>query len=401
MGKQMEEARKESRNQLWNESFVLLSIVNFFSWLSYNMVTPILTGYMESLSASVTVCGIAGGIFAFTSCLSRPFSGVLTDSVNHKKLLVIFSFLMAFSLLVYSFSPNTAVILIFRGIHGIAFGISSTASLVMVSECVDLRRMGEAVSYYGVMSVASMAVGPSMGIAISSRMGYRNCLVISSGILFIAAALAFFIPNQQAVKKERKQGTIKAGDFIEVKLLGLCGVNAAFTMMNGVVSAFLVAFAARQGIAGVHWHFTLNAAALILFRVILAKHINEWSLKQNLYPAFITGILTLVCIGFANSLFLLLIAAVLKAFAAGMSQPSLQTEAMKSTKAERRGTAASTMYIGGDFGQAAGPILGGIIADRAGYSLMYLMGIIPLLLAGAYYVLREKRRSGKKESCRA
>ena len=135
------------KSGLWTKPYILLSVTNFFAWLSYNMVTPVLTGYMGTLGASVSICGITGGLFAFTSLLSRPVSGVLADMKNRKHLMAGFTILMTVSLLIYSVIPSVPVILLFRGLHGVAFGISSTASLVLVSESAPEERMGEAISY--------------------------------------------------------------------------------------------------------------------------------------------------------------------------------------------------------------------------------------------------------------
>lgn len=381
----------EKKNSLWGKAYILLMLSNFFSWLSYNMVTPVLTGYMETLGASVSLCGIVGGLFAFTSCFSRPFSGYLSDSCNRKRLMSLFTFIMAFSLLIYSIIPNVYVIMLFRGIHGIAFGISSTASLVLVSECAPKDRMAEAVSYFSIMSVATMAVGPSLGIIISERMGYQACMLASTLVLFAAAAATVSFPYAYEKKEAEEKTGFSAGNLVETKLIGLTCVNASFTMMNGMVSAFLVVFALERGIEGVSWHFTLNALVLILSRIVLAKRMGRWSLAKNLYPAFACAILGLWTISAAYSLSFLLIAAVLKAFGSGMSQPVLQTEALRIVPPHRRGVACSTMYIGGDLGQAIGPMLGGVVAEHTGYGNMFLWCIAPLAVCLIYFILRERR----------
>ena len=66
--------------------------------------------------------------------------------------------------------------------------------------------------------------------------------------------------------------------------------------------------------------------------------------------------------GAAHTLSVLLIVAVIKAFAQGMSQPAIQTAGLHMVSPVRRGVASSTLYIGGDLGQAVGPMLGGIVA---------------------------------------
>ena len=393
------------KSGLWTKPYILLSVTNFFAWLSYNMIAPVLTGYMGTLGASVSICGITGGLFAFTSLFSRPVSGVLADTKNRKHLMAGFTILMTLSLLIYSVIPSVPVILLFRGFHGVAFGISSTASLVLVSESAPEDRMGEAISYYGLMSVASMAIGPSLGIWLSAQAGYRVCMLVGTLMLAIASGAAVLFPytrpesmaENAGASSRSSKGTeagkkgFKMPPVAEKSLIGLSGINASFTMMNGVVSTFLVVFAAERGIGNVQVHFTVNAIVLLVTRIVLAKKLNEWTLGQNLYPAFVCGVTTLLMIGNARSFAILVLAGCTKAIAQGMSQPALQTEALKSVPAEKRGLASSTMYIGGDLGQAVGPILGGVVAQQAGYGNMYMLSAIPIAVAWVYFVLREKK----------
>ena len=361
---------------LWNRAYILLSAASFFSWLSYNMVTPVLTGYLKTMGASLEVCGFIGGLFAGASLLTRPVSGAVSDRFNRKWLNAGFTAVMALSLLIYSLIPDITAIEIFRTLHGIAFGFSSTASLVLVSEVVAPARMAEAISYYSVMSVASMTVGPSLGVWISEAMGYRACLLAGVVILAAAFVLAAMAPYERPVKKRRTHSR----RLIEPGILDLSLENASFTFMNGVVAAFIVEYALQEGIAGISLYFVVNALALVASRVLLSKRMNVWSLKQVLLPAYATAILSLVLLSRAGSLPVLIAAAVLKAVGQGMSMPALQSEAFRSVPDERRGTASGTIYIGGDAGQAFGPAAGGLLAAACGMRRMFLISAVPMVL---------------------
>lgn len=400
----MSNPAKQKKDVLWSRGYLLLSVSNFFAWLSYNMVTPVLTGYMETLGATLTVCGIVGGLFAFTSLLSRPVSGVLADRLNRKWLTAAFTIAMTVSLLIYAVVPSIPMIMIFRGLHGVAFGISSTAGLVLVTESAAESRMGEAISYYSVMSVASMAIGPGLGIWVSDLFGHQACMLAGTALLALASLAILVFPYQRPALAEaeeagrQKMGSEAAGgqkgirSLVDVSLIDLSCMNASFTMLNGIVSTFLVTYAAQKAIDGVSVHFTLNAILLIVLRILLAKQMNTWPLRKSLIPAFITGILTLVVIGTAGSLALLLVAACFKAVAQGLGQPVLQTEAMRSVPPSKRGIASSTMYIGGDLGQAVGPMIGGAIADVTGYGNMFLLCALPLLAAFLYFIFSKRNR---------
>ncbi|MCI9150656.1 MAG: MFS transporter [Lachnospiraceae bacterium] len=417
----MSKPAKPKRDILWSRGYLLLSVSNFFAWLSYNMVTPVLTGYMETLGATLTVCGIVGGLFAFTSLLSRPISGVLADRLNRKWLAGGFTLIMTLSLLIYAVVPSVPMIMIFRGLHGIAFGISSTAGLVLVTESAAESRMGEAISYYSVMSVASMAIGPGLGIWVSDLFGHQACMLAGTVLLALASGAILAFPYQRPEAETGRPETGRPGAetgrpeagrqkaeagcpeaqtgrqrgisrLVDVSLIDLSCMNASFTMLNGIVSTFLVTYAAQKSIEGVSIHFTLNAILLIALRILLARQMNTWPLRKSLFPAFITGILTLAVIGTANSLALLLVAACFKAVAQGLGQPVLQTEAMRSVPPARRGIASSTMYIGGDLGQAVGPMIGGAVADVTGYGNMFLLCILPLAIAFTAFLFSRRNR---------
>lgn len=395
---------RNSENVLWNRAYLFLAVASFFAWLSYNMVTPVLTGYLKTLGASLEVCGFVGGLFAGASLLTRPFSGVFADRFNRKNLNFIFTLVMTVSLLIYALIPNMAVIEIFRTLHGVAFGFSSTASLVLVSEVVSPSHMGEAISYYSVMSVASMTVGPSLGVWISSRMGYRA--VFLAGVVFLAAAsvLCALVPYQRPVRHAvretagRNAGTKRSiiSRVIVPEILDLSAENASFTFMNGVVAAFVLEFANEEGIPGISIYFIVNALALVIFRIFLSKRLNTWTLRRVMLISYVTAVLSLVLLFAARTLPVMIAAAILKAVGQGMSMPALQSEAFRSVSDDRRGLASGTIYIGGDAGQALGPLAGGVLAAALGMRRMFLLSALPMCVTFIWFMMSD--RSGRKKS---
>ena len=395
---------RNSENVLWNRAYLFLAVASFFAWLSYNMVTPVLTGYLKTLGASLEVCGFVGGLFAGASLLTRPFSGVFADRFNRKNLNFIFTLVMTVSLLIYALIPNMSVIEIFRTLHGVAFGFSSTASLVLVSEVVSPSRMGEAISYYSVMSVASMTVGPSLGVWISSRMGYRA--VFLAGVVFLAAAsvLCALVPYQRPVRHAvretagRNAGTKRSiiSRVIVPEILDLSAENASFTFMNGVVAAFVLEFANEEGIPGISIYLIVNALALVIFRIFLSKRLNTWTLRRVMLISYVTAVLSLVLLFAARTLPVMIAAAILKAVGQGMSMPALQSEAFRSVSDDRRGLASGTIYIGGDAGQALGPLAGGVLAAALGMRRMFLLSALPMCVTFIWFMMSD--RSGRKKS---
>lgn len=88
------------------------------------------------MGAGVTLAGVASGIFSLAALISRPFSGYATDIFNKKTMCVMSTALISLSVLGYLMAPNVGLFIVIRVIHGIAFGISGTANLALVSEYI-------------------------------------------------------------------------------------------------------------------------------------------------------------------------------------------------------------------------------------------------------------------------
>lgn len=138
--------------------------------------------------------------------------------------------------------------------------------------------------------------------------------MLAAGIInFI---ILYKVPEEDGQTKKEQFGIYS---LVEPGGIGLSAVNAAFTMIQGIISAFLLPMALEKGIGGAGIHFTVSAVVLVAARALMAEYMNRISLAQNLYPAFVCGVLTLVLVGRADAQWFLIAAAVMKAFSHGMS----------------------------------------------------------------------------------
>jgi predicted MFS family arabinose efflux permease len=90
--------------------------------------------------------------------------------------------------------------------------------------------------------------------------------------------------------------------------------------------------------------------------------------------------LAMYLLGNAQSLPMVLLVSVLQAFGASMGHPALQAESIRLLGQEHSGVATSTYYIGADLGIGGGPMLGGIIASHWGYTVMYHLAAVSMLV---------------------
>lgn len=92
--------------------------------------------------------------------------------------------------MLYAIWPYAAVLWIFRTLHGIAFAISSTVSLVLASEYTPPEKMAEGIIYFSTAQIIAMLFGPGLGITLAEATGAHTCILVSAATAIPAAILA-------------------------------------------------------------------------------------------------------------------------------------------------------------------------------------------------------------------
>ncbi len=92
--------------------------------------------------------------------------------------------------MLYSIWPYSIVLWIFRTLHGIAFAISSTLSLVLASEYTPPEKMAEGISYFSTAQSVAMLLEPGLGITLAEAAGTHICMLVSAATAIPAAILA-------------------------------------------------------------------------------------------------------------------------------------------------------------------------------------------------------------------
>lgn len=370
----MNEKPKEEK-ELWNSQYIFLLFLGTLTSTSFSMVVPVITKYAIQLGASLTVAGVIAGLFSITALLGRPLGGVISDRFNKKRILVIATTVLAVAALGYSFSVNIPLLTSFRILHGMGFAVSGTANVALVTSYIPRDRMGEGIGYYGLGQIIATALGPNIGLIIGNIYGFNITFLVSSIILFIAAALMTRI---QYKKPDTRRSDIKLPhkkivfqDLIATEILPLALIGGIFSMSNGLVNSFLVLVGEERGIKNITLYFTVNAICLFIIRPLSGKFSDKKGMSFILYPALILTAIESLLLSNANVLWIVLIAAVCKAFGQGSAQPTLQSACIKKLGLSRSGVATSTFYIGADVGQGLAPIIGGVIASSFGYNVMF------------------------------
>ena len=390
-----------TNEKLWNAPYITLLLLSILTNSAFYMIQPSLSSYATTLGASLTQAGLIGGIFSITALVMRPVAGAMTDRLNKKWMMILATALTGLAAFGYMSSRAYGVLLGFRVLHGLAFAASSTVNVALALSYVPRSRLGEGVGYLNLGSIVSGSLGPNLGIWLIDNVSYSACFLVAALFELIAAACMIFIRYHAPAPSGEKR-SIHLQDLISLKCLPLAAFAMVFSVGSGVITNYLKLMGAERGLS-VGIYFTVNAIVLWLIRPLAGKLTDKKGLKFILFPAYALEIAAMLLLATAGNVYMIVLAAVLKAISHGSGQPALQTECMKKLGAERSGVAVSTFYIGCDVGNGFGPILAGRLADAAGYGVMYGSCAVLSVLALVAFPLynRWSRRAEKRQTAQA
>ncbi len=385
--------------KLFNKTYLLLILVNLITAFGYSMIATLISSYAVTLGAGLTMAGALAGLFSLSALCIRPVSGIAIDLVNKWNLCILSALLICISFLGYALVPGIVGILFFRVLHGIAFGINGTVSMVLVSEAIPSDRLGEGLGYFGIGQIIAQICGPNIGMAIRSRFGFHNLFFIASVLTVLAIFLLVYmkktVPVPRTVKKDK--AVIRLNNLVAKECVVYALIAGLFSLGNGITSSFLVLVGEERNIANIVLFFTVNAMILLVMRFLIGKLVDRTSLTWIVNISLLLTAASMIMIGKAGGLVLILMAAVFKAIGQGGGQISLQTACIKKADAARVGIATSTYYIGADIGQGFGPMIGGKLSEVYGYKIMFYCTGALMLLGVAAFNIYQKNEKGKNK----
>lgn len=385
---------------LFNSRYIMLLLVNLIVSISFSMVYTTIASYVKGLGVSVAIAGIVTGAFNISSMVIRPLSGLITDRVNRKGLLVLSTVGMGVAICGYAVATDPTSLVLLRVLHGIAFALSTTVNMAIIPGIVPQHRIGEAICYFGLSQSLAMAVGPAAGLWLAGIGGFGLTFAAAAALCVVGglAAIPFKLTDDDGttIPKRRR---LKFSDIIVPQCLPFTMIEITIASVAGIESSMMALYAAAQGIANIGWYFTISAVTVCLCRLFLGKIIDKKG-TFAVYPGLALMIIGLLILWLQQGSWMFALAAVVKTIGVNLAKPALQAASVKAVTSDRRGAAVSTYYIGTDLGQGTSPMIGGRIVDGNGgdYGILFMLFAIPLAVAGMLYAWITRRMKEKRNA---
>ena len=384
-------------NGLWNRNFLLVFLCNVFIAFSFHILTPTLPKYVVHLGGGVELAGFVTTAFTVTAVITRPFVGYYIGIKSRKKMLLASVAIIAAAILGYTFSASVALVLAFRLLHGIGWGMVTTATSTVLVASIPEEQIGRGIGLYGICSSLASVFAPNLGLQLSGSIGYFRMFLVAFALAAGGCLMGLLIDESglrssmgKPAEKLSLMDRLFAKEAAMPAMIILC-VGAGMA----VITNFIALYADSLQVENIGYFFTVAGAVMLFTRPLFGRLSDSRFSRSIMITAMAGFSLVFLTLSLARTLPVFLLGAVLYGTFYGALGPMMQSWCVRSVDVSKSGTANSTYYTALDIGQALGAPIGGLISAKLSYSSMYLSVMLPQLLALAVvcvWTLRERRK---------
>ena len=170
---------------------LLILFVTFCGFVDTHLLIPIIALYAKELTASVTMVGLAVGIYSIVNTPANLVLGRVIDRVGRKWPLLFGLVADAVCMFAYSLCRLPVHLFLVRAFHGASGGLIGPATMSLMADHASAERRGGAMGAYGVSLGMAALIGIGASGVMALRLGYAPVFYLGSVLLLLGAAAAF------------------------------------------------------------------------------------------------------------------------------------------------------------------------------------------------------------------
>lgn len=367
---------------------------NLFIFMSFQMLIPTLPPYIKSLGASGLEIGLVTALFSIGAVLSRPFIGYMLEYRTRKPLVLAGAIALLAITIVYPLSSMIFIFLLFRFVHGLAWGFSTTVNGTAAVDVIPKSRLGEGMGYFGLSVTLGMIIAPSLGIYLFGVTSFNNLIYISCALGLIAigllAAVRYHTPESVKTTKKEDLSFSYVGSLVEKSSWYPAFITMIATFGYGSVVTFIVIFGEERGIEQIFLFYLFNAIMASVSRPISGKWFDQKGPKGLIVLCSVLTFSGLWVLSFSHTNAGIAAAGILFGIGFGSLLPTLQSWTLSMTPDNRRGVANGMYFSAIDFGIGLSGIVFGVLAQFVETAVLFQISSIFLLIPVVLTLLEGK-----------
>lgn len=378
-----------------------ISII-FFDMLLYSVIIPLTPYYEETFKASPTLIGILFSSYSVTLLIFTPYFGNLTDRIGRKKPIIIGLSGMAITTILFSHPINFEMLIIARGLQGMASAATFTAALALIADLFVKKERAVVMGF----AMTSMSAGTLLGAPIGGFLvefgGYQAPFYIISVLMAIFIVLgAIYLQDEKRpdIQESKKiLNLLKKPEIIWILAIMVVS-ECAMTMLEPILPIYLSGtFTDNSIFIGVM--FGVITLAYGIMAPVSGSLINKYTPSRVVLVGLLLGGIFLPFVVLAQSTLQLVIALALLGGSMGLAvSPTLTMLGDTQSESEQASYGALYSLFNIFFAVAAiiGPFAGGVLTDVFSAKITILIASGAIILCTFGLSLSRKKSMGNQE----
>jgi MFS family permease len=380
-------------DRLFTPRFFVMCGFTFTVFLSAFQLLPTAPFRIQDLGGSTFASGLFLGFLTYASATSAPLTGAIADRIGQRRTLIVASGVILLCAIGYGVTTRYPLMLALVVVHGVFWSALLSASAAYLTNLLPERRRAEGISYWGLSSVAAIAVAPPVAFWIMQHGGWRWICISCGALNVLMGAIAWALPadaaHEQRLMLTRADAHVRP--LVEWRVLLLSLTLFLYSFGYGAITSFSAMFADALGISPKSIYLTLLAIVILLTRPLSGALADRIGYRRVFMPCLVLIAIGLALLASASSLAWLVASAILFGVGFGTAYPVFVAYVMRDVHAARRGAAFGAILAAFDTGIGTGSSTVGWLIERFGFSTAFGVAAMLSAIALPYFVVVERR----------
>jgi MFS family permease len=366
----------------------------FTVFLSAFQLLPTAPFRIRELGGTTFASGLFLGFLTYASAFSAPLTGALADRIGRRRTLLISSGVITLCSIAYAATSSYRVMLALVLVHGVFWSGLLSASSAYMTSLLPERRRAEGIGYWGLSSIAAIAVAPPIAFWVMQRGGWTWICISCGALNVLMGAIAWILDDSHHVAPD-KGAAAKGAPLVEWRVLLLSLTLFLYSFGYGAITSFSAVYADALGISPKSIYLTTLAVVILLTRPLSGSLGDRIGYRRVFVPALALigcGLTLLALVGSRASF---VASAIVFGLGFGTAYPAFAAYVMRDVSPRRRGAAFGAILAAFDTGIGTGSTTVGWLIQRFGFTAAFGTAAVLSAIAIPYFLVVDgKQRSG-------
>ncbi len=163
------------------------------TYFANNVLAPVVPLFIKGLAGSTdrlaTMAGSVTSVTAVTAAISALAIGAIGDKVGSKRTLLVSVIAVAGLAIPQAYVTSTTQLLIWRALHGVFLGGIQPSANSLLARRTSPERRGSVMGLAFGAQAGGMALGPTVGAAVSAAWGMPSAFLVTAALFAVLAVL--------------------------------------------------------------------------------------------------------------------------------------------------------------------------------------------------------------------